>query len=143
MQGDFLAKSSTRVIAEIQRHLIKRGKRNPISRRYHAKDDEESIATWRLEFNRILRVFNVCSVVSVRRLLTFCFQAKPAIVSDTVSDARQDAPNKQHPTVPDPRSNVTNAHSAPDVHRNELKSREGTGGQNPTVSRPDALPAIE
>ena len=142
VQGDLLTKFLTRVITEIRRHLVKCGKRNPISRRYHAKDDEELIATWGLEFNRILRVFNVCSVLSVWQLPTHCFQAKPVI--DPISGARQDAPNKHHSTVPDPRSNVANVHPATsDVRRNELKSREGAGSQNPAVSTPDTPPAIE
>ena len=49
----------------IQRHIIKWGKRNAISRRYHARDDKEVIATWRLDLDGILRVFNVRSVTSV------------------------------------------------------------------------------
>ena len=73
VQCDLLTEFLTRAVAEIRRHLVKCGKRNPISRRYHAKDDEELIATWGLEFNKILRVFNVCSVVSVWRLPTFYF----------------------------------------------------------------------
>ena len=141
VQGDPLIKFLIRAIAEIRRHLVKCGKRNPISRRYHAKDDEELIATWGLEFNRILRVFNVCFVAFVWRLPTFCFQANPAM--GAISGARQDAPNKHHPTVPGPRINVANVNSASDVHRNELKSWEGAGGQNPAVSTPSAPPAIE
>jgi len=60
--GNFLIELSTRTAAEIQRHIIRRGKRNVISRRYHAKDDKEAISTWRTDFNRILRVFRVRSV---------------------------------------------------------------------------------
>ena len=141
VQGALLTEFLTRTTAEIRRHLVKCGKRNPISRRYHAKDDEELIATWGLEFNRILRVFNVCSVVPVWRLPTFCFQAKPE--TNTMSGARQDAPNKHHPTVPDPRSNVANVHSASDIRRSELKSREGASGKNQAVSTPDTPPAIK
>lgn len=56
---DFLIKFLTRIIAEIQKNTIKRGKRNPISRRYHMKDDKEAIAAWKLELSRILHVFDV------------------------------------------------------------------------------------
>ena len=54
---------------EIQRHITKRGRRNAISRRYHAKDDREAISTWKLDLERILGVFNVCSVIRARQLL--------------------------------------------------------------------------
>ena len=48
---------------EIQRNIIKRGKRNPISRRYHAKDEKKAIATCRLDLDRVLHVFNVRSII--------------------------------------------------------------------------------
>ena len=65
MPGRFLIGPSSRTADEIQRNIIKRNKRNLISRRYHAKDDEEAIATWSLDFNRIRRVFDVRSVTPV------------------------------------------------------------------------------
>ena len=65
MPDCFLTKLSSRTLGEIQENIIERGKRNPISRRYHAKDDKEAIATWRSDLNRIRRVFNVCSVALV------------------------------------------------------------------------------
>ena len=71
--GVFLIKSSIRTVDEIQRHVTKRGRRNAISRRYHAKDDREAIATWKLDLDEILRVFKVCSVTPARRSLTFHF----------------------------------------------------------------------
>ena len=63
--GQFLIKLSSRATDEIRRIIIKRGKRNVISRRYHAKDDKAAIAAWKLELNRILHVFNVRSVTAV------------------------------------------------------------------------------
>ena len=52
---------------EIQKHIIKRGKRNAVSRRYHVKDDrkEAIIAAWGLDLNGTLRISNVRSVASV------------------------------------------------------------------------------
>jgi len=64
--GVFLIKPSIRTVDEIQRHVIKRGRWNAISRRYHAKEDKEAIATWKLDLDRILRVFDVCSVTPAR-----------------------------------------------------------------------------
>ena len=61
----FLIKLPSRTTDEIQRNVIKRGTRNAISRRYHAKDDKEAIITWRLELNKILHVFDVRSVAPV------------------------------------------------------------------------------
>jgi len=52
-------------VAEIQKNVVKRGKRSGVSRMFHAKSDKETIATWRLDLNRILHVFNVCAVASV------------------------------------------------------------------------------
>jgi len=49
----------SRTAAEIQGKIVKWGKRNPVSRFIHARNDEEAIATWRLDFIRILQVFNV------------------------------------------------------------------------------------
>ena len=54
---------------EIQRHITKRGRRNAISRRYHAKADKKAISAWKLDLEGIVGVFNVCSVTPARRLL--------------------------------------------------------------------------
>jgi RNase P protein component len=70
MPGYFLIKLSFRAVDEIQRNIIKRGKRNVISRRYHAKDDKEAIIIWRSELGGILHVFNVRSVISAWSPLT-------------------------------------------------------------------------
>jgi hypothetical protein len=50
-------------LAEIQRGIIKKGKRNVVSRLLHAKNDKEVIATWKSDLSKILLVFNVSSVV--------------------------------------------------------------------------------
>ena len=50
-----------RTVADIQRKLFKWSKRNVISRRFHAKDDKETIDTWRLDLDKILQVVNVSS----------------------------------------------------------------------------------
>ena len=48
-----------RTVVGIQRHIVKRGKRNVLSRYFHAKDDGEAIATWKQDINGIRRVFDV------------------------------------------------------------------------------------
>lgn len=59
---------TTRTVAEIQRKIIKKGKRNAISQLFHAKDDQGAIAAWRSELNRTLHVFNVRFGVVVGRI---------------------------------------------------------------------------
>ena len=54
---------------EIQKRITKQGKRNVVFRHLHAKNDKERIATWRLDLNRILHVFNVRPNASARLLL--------------------------------------------------------------------------
>jgi len=52
-----------RTVAEIQRKVIKQSGRNAASRLLHAKNDKETIAAWKSDLDRILRIFNVCSIV--------------------------------------------------------------------------------
>ena len=54
-----------RTVSEIQRNVVNRGKRNVVSRLFHAKNDKDTIAAWRLDLNRILHIFNVRSVVYI------------------------------------------------------------------------------
>jgi hypothetical protein len=148
---------------EIQRHIIKRGKRNPISRRYRKKKDKETITTWKSDLNGVLHVFDVCSVTSVWRSLTFRFQVELRIdAHPAVSDTRQDAADKHtvvsdvHPSssnievvVPDVHCDVSNINPivsgvrsdventrtvVSDIHCNKLKSPEGVDGRNQAVS---------
>lgn len=59
-----------RTVAEIQRNVIEKSGRNLFSRIVYATDDKEVMAGWRSDLNRILHVFNVRSVGSVRQSLT-------------------------------------------------------------------------
>ena len=47
-----------RTIAEIQKHIVKRGKRNAFFRPFYA-DNEEKIATWKADLDKIRHVFEV------------------------------------------------------------------------------------
>lgn len=120
----FLTKFSIGTTDEIQTRTIEREKRNAISRRYYAKDNKEAIAAWKLDLDGILRVFNVCYITPVRRLLTFRFQTEFGI------HARA--------TVPDIRHDVANTST-----RNKPKGRKGTDGQNQAVSTIRTLPVTE
>ena len=59
--------------AVIQQHVVKRGKRTLVRQLFHTKNDENAVAGWKLDLDRICRVFTVGSSVSVQRLLTFSF----------------------------------------------------------------------
>jgi len=53
-------------VGEIQRKLVRWDERNPISRRFHAKKDKQTIAIWRSDLDEILQVFNTRSAISVK-----------------------------------------------------------------------------
>ena len=57
-------------LAEIQGKIIKKGKRNAVFRLLHAKNDKETIATWKSDLSKILLIFNVRSIVILWLLLT-------------------------------------------------------------------------
>ena len=145
---------------EIQRNVIKRGKRNSIARLFRG-DDKEAIDTWRLNFNRVLHVFNVRSVTSAWPLLTSRFQTELVMSADlTVSEARHDVRTDVYHDTPDadkviPSHDVSNTHpevrgdiantrtTASDIHRGKLKRHEDVGGQNQAVSITHTLTVTE
>ena len=59
-----------RTVAGIQEKIIEKCGRSLLSRLANAKNDKETVATWKLDLNRILHVFNVCHVFAVRISLT-------------------------------------------------------------------------
>ena len=122
-------------MAEIQRKTIKQSGRNPASRLLHAKNDRETIATWKFDLNRILRVFNVRPVAPVWLLLTAHFQTELAMNTQVlVSDVHYGVIDT-HAMVSDVHHGVVNTHSmVSDIHRNMMKGQEGTNGQLRSVS---------
>jgi len=52
-------------VAGIQAKIIEKRGRNLLSRLAHAKNDKETIATWKLDLNRILHIFNVSPAIAV------------------------------------------------------------------------------
>jgi hypothetical protein len=71
-------------LAEIQGKVIKKRKRNVISRLVHAKNDREVIATWKSDLSKILLIFNVSSVAVVRPRLTVPSQTELALNTHTI-----------------------------------------------------------
>ena len=105
LTGDALDR---RTVGEIQTKVIKRSGRNVVSRFFHAKSDKETISGWKIELNRILRVFNVRSVAVFTWLsLTVPFQTELAMNTHTIVS---------------------------DIHRNVLKIQEGADEKHQSVS---------
>ena len=110
-------------MAEIQSKVIKRSGRHVASRLFHAKNDKEAIAGWKLELNRILHVFNVRSAISAWSSLTVSFQTELAVNTNvTVSDIRHGVVNT-HVTVSDTHAIVSG------IRDDVSKIREGIDGQ--------------
>jgi len=61
-----------RTVADIQRKIIKQGKRNAVTQFFHAKNDKETIAAWRVDLNRMLLVFNVSSIAPCAAIIKHC-----------------------------------------------------------------------
>ena len=106
-----------RTVSEIQRKIIEKRERNSLSQLVHARNDKETIATWRLDLIRILQVFNVRSAGSV----------------STVADA------------PPPQTELAlNTHNiVSDIHQNMSRSHEDTGDKNQAVSDTRTPPATK
>ena len=71
-------------LAEIQRGVIKKGKRNPVSRLFYAKSDKEMIAGWKSDLSNILLIFNVSSAVVTWLPLTVHSQTELALNTHTI-----------------------------------------------------------
>ena len=57
-------------------HVIKRGKRNALSRPFHAKDNEKAITTWKLDLDGIRRTLEVRPCPRIfAEILNFWLQA--------------------------------------------------------------------
>jgi tetratricopeptide (TPR) repeat protein len=115
-------------VAEIQEKVIEKGGRNLFSRLVHAKDDKDTIASWRSDLNRILHIFNVRPVVFVWPSPTVHFQTELAIDTNAnVSDVRRDVTNTH--TV------VANTHTlVSDIHHSLLQSQAGVDSRRQSVS---------
>ena len=106
-------------MSDIERNIIKRGKRNALSRQFRARDDEKAIAAWKLELDKIRHVFEVRSFACTWRLLTSSLQTELAAATDTtLSDIHREA-YASRTNTPDPQ-----------------KGAPGTGA---TQVRPDVL----
>ena len=109
-------------MAQIQRSVVKLGKRNAISRLFYAKNDKDTIAAWHSDLDRILQVFKVRSMVPpLPTLLTIDFQTELAVHT--------------HVAVTETRHDVAYTREiVSDIHRAVVKNQERTDVRNRSVS---------
>jgi hypothetical protein len=96
-------------MVKIQGRVVKQGKRNALYRFVLSKTDKDKIAAWKQDFMRILHVFNVGAIGSVRHSfasLAASFQTELAIDTNTM---------------------------VADIHRNLLTEREGASARDRSV----------
>jgi len=108
-------------VAEIQEKIIEKRGRNLLSRLANAKNDKETIATRKLDLNRILHIFNVRSVITAWLSLTVHLQTELAI--------------NTHVIVSDVHHGVVNTHvMVSEIHRSVVKGQGGIDDQHRLVS---------
>jgi hypothetical protein len=121
-------------LGEIQREIVKKGKRNAVSRLFHAKIDKETIAAWKSDLAKALLIFNVRSVVAVWPLLTVCSQTELALNTHTIVSGIDRNVNSAHAIVSRIDHNAANTHTiVSDIHHIMVKSQEGVDGKNMSV----------
>ena len=132
-------------LAEIRRRIIKKDKRNLLTRFFHSNNDKEVIATWKADLDRVLHIFNVRSAMSVASawlLLTVRSQTELAInthvavstirhevatTSAIVSDVHHNVV-ATHTVVSSVQTDVVNTHTmVSDIHHIMTKSQGGNG----------------
>ena len=126
-----------RAVGEIEERVAKKGKRNRAYRLFHAKNDKEMIASWKLDLIRILGVFNVCSVVFIWLLLTVHSQAEVTINTNANTSTIQCDVVNTHTVVSNTHTIVSN------IYHNMLQSQGETNSQHHSVSAAFCSPAIE
>lgn len=147
---------------DIRLHVAKRGKRNVLSRSFHARDSEKAIETWQLDLDGIRRALEVRPFTGacVTALIS-CSQAELAVNAD------EDVHDVSNTGVPEVRPDVLNTHlvvsrthhdgvyprawgdltsgilTISATHRNTLESYEDANRQNRAVSAIIAPPLAE
>jgi len=153
---DPLTTLNHRTVQQVEVGVAERGKRNRVSRLFHARNDKETITSWRSDLTRILGVFNVRSVVSaLLGLLTVHFQAELGIITHTsISAVRRDIMDT-HTVVSDihgdvvstrtvisgMQDDVANTHTlVSNIHHIMLQNQGEPDSQHHLVSVPLYLP---
>jgi len=129
-------------VAHIRSKVAERSKQNAISRAFHAKNDSQTIISWRTDLNRILLVFNVGSVIFIRPTLTVHSQTELGLnIYVTISNVRDGVANTHavvadtHTVVAEVRQDVANTRAmVSDISRKILGSPEGDVDRRRLVS---------
>jgi hypothetical protein len=122
-------------LGEIQREIVKKGKRNTVSRLFHAKIDKETITAWKSDLAKALLIFNVRSVVAVWLLLTVCSQTELALNTHTIVSGIDRNVTSAHAIVSRIDHNAANTHTiVSDIHHIMVNSQEGVSDKNTSVS---------
>jgi hypothetical protein len=137
------------MVADIEKKVVKQSNRSSASRLLHYKNDQEKIAGWKLDLNRILRVFQVDSVVSLLLSLTVCSQTELSIntcvaisevgrgVSNThgIVSNTHDIVSDTHAVVSDAHAILSDTHAVvSDIRRTIAKDQEVADGLDRPVS---------
>ena len=128
-------------VRKVEERVAEKGKRNSVSKLFHARNDKETISSWRSDLTRILGVFNVRSIVPVWLLLIIHFQAELAIcMHASISAVHHDVMTTQT-IVSSVHGNVVNTNTlVSDIHRNILQNQGGTDAQHHLVNVTFCLP---
>ena len=143
-----------RTLGDIRSRVTERSKQNAISRAFHAKNDSQTIASWRMDLNRILLVFNVRSVVFVLSALTVHSQTELGLnIYGTISDVH-DGVMETHTVVTDTHTVVSDTHTivsevqcgvaethtmVSEIRREILGGQKGANSQLRSVSDTDYI----
>jgi len=97
-------------LADIRSKLAKRSKQNVVLRAFHAKNDSQTIASWRADLNRILLVFNVRSVFPAQPPLTVQLQTELGLNIYTTVSNIQDGVTKTSTVAENTQAMVSDIH---------------------------------
>ena len=151
------SQSHRRTLADIRSKVTERSQQNAISRASHAKNDSQSIASWKTALNRILLVFNVRFFVFAWSALTVHSQTelgfnKYAAISDvhdgvtkthTVVSGVQRGVGDMH-VVSEAQRDVADTHATVSEIRHEiLESRKGLDDRRLSVNHSRIAPATD
>jgi hypothetical protein len=133
-----------RTLGEIQREIVKKGKRNAISRLFHAKINKETIVAWKSDLGGALLIFNVRSVAVVRLLLTVRSQTELALNTHTIVSGIDRNVASTQTMVSRIDNNIVDTHTmVSDIHHIVVKSQEAVDGKNTSVNTTCTLSITE
>ena len=146
-----LSRSHRRTLADIRSRVVRRSKQNPISYASHVQNDSQAITGWKTDLDKILLVFDVCSVVSVRPALTVCSQTELGSNIYVTVSAVRDGVAETYAIVSEVQRDVAGTHTVvadthamvSDIRRKVLGSWEEADDQHRSVSDTWTIPTTE